>query len=418
MTPSCCKAIVSFVSSLHARCAVYDEELNRLWTNCNDYFDKFDLSIVQAVLPVKNETPITADDGDAKSVLTIVPVYRSKRVVCGYVLILRDVYDILRMTNCTSIDEFSKFFLREGQETLGNIISVNQAIRMTLKGSKHEASAAEVLKRQYDDAIMLFNDLSRNMALLAVKAELPITVNCNVTSLVDSLCTETSGVLAYTKRKLAANLDKKSYYAKINYNIFSISFACLLHSQLSISLPGIINISSTCKDDIYMLSIRTQADPDISDDTETKSKNERELAHKIIAGDCGCGFEFTADEESLVSTISLPITKKNRGMALNMKNAEYISGAYQSMRIFLFDIAQKEYDEKIARKMKKSEKAGVAEYLLPQRLVVEEPAAKKAPAKKTASGKATAKKAASGKAPTKKTAAKKTGKKSSSDKKQ
>lgn len=376
------------MSVLNARCALYDDEMKPLWNSCGEFFDNFDLSIVTQRFPIKKETHIIVDDGGTQSVLSVVPVYRSKRLVTGYALVLRDSYDVLGLVNHTSLSEFMVQLLREGQESLGHIISVNKTIASVLSSSKAHSAEVQLLDCQYEDALALYNSMCHTMAYTELKTDGPVTINSNISALLGTICAETSQILSKTKRKLIKKIDTKNYYAKIRYQNFIIAFMSLMRSQLIMSPEGgDISVSSRCTGNVYSITLKTDIDQSLSDDVALKSRYERELARKIIVSDCGGEITFTVDEQSVVTLIKLPIIRKNRGTTLNLENAEYLTGEYQPIRTFLYDIIQKESggaysSKKVASKPASSEKKERSSKSTAKKSDAKKPAAKKAPAKR------------------------------------
>lgn len=342
------KVLKGYLSSLNARCAVYGEELKLEWTNCEEFFGTLDTGVIADALPIKKETPVSVTVGDVKYVMNVVPLYRSKRLVSGYVCVLRDSFELYRMINSSAIADFNELSLQDSREKLNQIISINKAMEDMLEKGEVTDKAVELMKKQYRSAARLYTEASSSMALgraASGGSEDEPAVNCNVSILLKGLCTEAAQCLVKTKRKLIKKLDTKNYYARIDYKTFAVAFLGAFRSHLHISpLKSSVEVSSAFDGGDYVITIRTEALPENEPDaiSRLRAQQDLELARKIICGDFGGSLSFTRSRKEAVSVIRVPVIKKNRGALLNSANSGYLAGNYRPVRAFVDEITEKE----------------------------------------------------------------------------
>ena len=281
-----------------------------------------------------------------KYAMNVVPLYRSKRLVSGYVCVLRDSYEVFRMVNSSAVSDFTELFLRETQEKASRIISINKVMEELLPKDEEGEKLASLMKEQYVQATRLFTEATSTAALSGIiAADDSPNLNCNVSALVAGLCVEASQCLVKTRRKLIRNVDLRHYYARIGYKTFAVAFMSAFRSHLYISpLKSNIEVTSRFDDGDFFIMVKSEMLPEesINFTQELKSSLDRELAHKIIASDCGGTLTFTGKDGTAVTEIKIPVTKKNRGASLNNANSEYLTGNYRPVHPFMDEITEKE----------------------------------------------------------------------------
>ena len=346
MTSSFCRAIASYLSSLNARSALYDEKMNLVWTNCRDFFENFDIGIIQKHLPIRKQTDLAVRDGDMKSVLSVVPILRSKRLVCAYALVLRDNYDVLNLVNNTFLADFAVKSVKDSQEKLSNIIGTNKAIKHILSTGGDITQVKPLMALQHKSSVKMYNEISSSLILSDCIMAPRENINCNVSALLDAVCNEVSALFKRSDRKVNKKIDTRSYYARVQSNFFSSAILCMLRSGIETStLKSSIDISSVFSDGAYCISIKTETDPEAGSDVLMHSMYLRELSRKLIISDCSGGFAYKTDDKYNTVTIRIPVIKKNRGSALNMQNSPYLAGTFSPAYIFMLDLAEKEAEE-------------------------------------------------------------------------
>lgn len=346
VTSSVLKGVTTYLSALNARSAVFNDDLTLIWTNCDEFFKTFDTTVISDALPIKSEQPVSVVVNKVKYAMNVVPLYRSKRLVSGYVCVLRDSYEVFRMVNSSAVSDFTELFLRETQEKASRIISINKVMEELVPKNEEGEKLASLMKEQYVQAMRLFTEATSTAALSGLIAvdDSP-NLNCNISALVAGLCVEASQCLVKTKRKLIRNVDLRHYYARIGYKTFAVAFMSAFRSHLYISpLKSNIEVSSRFDDGDFFITVKSELLPEDAIDfaQQMRSCLDRELAHKIIASDCGGELTYTAEGGVAVTEMKVPVTKKNRGASLNSANSEYLTGGYRPVHPFMDEITEKE----------------------------------------------------------------------------
>ena len=346
VTASVLKGVTTYLSSLNAKSAVYNDDLTLVWTNCEEFFKTLDTKVIRAALPIKAEQPISVVMDKVKYVMNVVPLYRSKRLVCGYACVLRDSYEIYRMISSSALADYNELFLKETQEKATRIIGASKVMEKLVPKDENGEKLLGLIKEQHVQAERIFTEASGNNAASALKDEDgELYVNCNVSALIAGLCTEASQCLVKARRRLIKNIDGRSYYAKIDYKTFAIAFMSTFRSHLYISpLKSDIEISSRFEEGDCFITVKSDMLPDDMIDfmQETKSQQDRELARRIIMSECDGSLTFTTEGGKAATELRVPVIKKNRGPMLNNSNSEYLAGGYRPVHPFFDEITEKE----------------------------------------------------------------------------
>ena len=364
VTASVLKGVTTYLSSLNAKSAVYSDDLTLEWTNCEEFFKALDTNIIRAALPIKSEQPVSVVVGRVKYAMNVVPLYRSKRLVCGYVCVLRDSYEIHKMISSSAMADYNELFLKETQERATRIIGASKVMEKLVPRGENGEKLLELIKEQHVQAERIFTEASGNSTALALRGEDDeLYVNCNISALVSGLCTEASQCLVKTKRRLIKNIDGRSYYAKIDYKTFAIAFMSAFRSHLYISpLKSDIEISSRFEEGDCFITVKSDILPDDMIDyaQEIKSQQDRELARRIIMSECDGSLTFTAEGGKAVTEMRVSVIKKNRGQLLNNSNSEYLAGGYRPVHPFFDEITEK---EELAAAAEKEPKSGATKVI-------------------------------------------------------
>ena len=346
VTSSVLRGVTTYLSSLNARSAVYNDDLTLIWSSCDEFFKTFDTKVISEALPIKSEEPVPVIVDKVKYVMNIVPLYRSKRLICGYACVLRDSYEVYRIMNSSAVSDHIELFLREAQEKTTRIIGISKVMEKLVPENENKEKLEQLIREQYVQAARLYTEASSASATVAAKTEEGApAVNCNVSALIAGLCNEANQCLVKTKRKLIKDIDVRSYYAKVDYKLLAVAFMSMFRSHMYISpLKSSIEVSSRFDDGNYFITVKTGLQPDSEIDffQEQKSMQDRELARKIITSDCGGSLTFTADRNTATSEIRIPVIKKNRGALLTNINSEYLTGNYKPVHPFVDEITEKE----------------------------------------------------------------------------
>ena len=358
VSTSVLKGVTAYLSSLNAKSAVYDDDLTLRWTNCDEFFKDFDTTVISKAQPLKSEKPVPVVVDKVKYVMNIVPLYRSKRLVCGYVCVVRDSYEVYRMMNSSAVSDQIELFLKDAQEKATRIIGISKVMEELVPDNEDKERLEQLVREQNMQASRLYTEASCTGTVIAGTDKNTPNINCNVSALVDGLCAEAVQCLVKTKRKLIRDIDTRSYYAKIDYKLFSVAFMSMFRSHLYISpLKSSIEVSSRYEGKDYFITVKSELLPDeeIDFSHEQRSSLDRELAKKIVAFDCGGSLSFKTDKNTAVTEIRITVDKKNRGPSLNSINSEYMSGGYRPVHPFIDEITELEEQALTAAKEAKSD---------------------------------------------------------------
>ena len=352
MVASVLKGVTAYLSSLNARSAVYSEELELVWSSCDEFFRSFDTELIREALPVKSEKPVPVQVGDVKYAMDIVPLYRSKRLVYGYACVLRNSYEVFRLVNSSPVSEHIELFLRETQEKSTRIIGASKMMEGLVPECENREKLLQYIREQSMQASRIYTEAFSTGIVSFVKdeekkmeSEEAPAVNCNVSALITVLCNEAAQCLVKTKRKLIKNIDGRSYYAKVDYRVLAVAFMSMFRSHLYISpAKSGVEVTAKLEGGAYVITVKTELLPYERTELqqEQKSLQDRELARRIIASECDGSLAFTSDKSTAVSEIRIPVVKKNRGASLNLVNSEYLTGNYKPVHPFIDEITQRE----------------------------------------------------------------------------
>ena len=347
VSTSVLKGVTTYLSSLNAKSAVYSDDLKLLWTSGDEFFKTVDTGFIKDALPIKEETHLSLTVDKVRFAVSVTPLYRSKRLVSGYVCVMRDSTEIYAMANSSAVSDHARLFLQDIQEKANRIISLDKVLDGLIPENENKEKIQDILRDQCANSLRIFTAASASRAILppAESSEDAPAVNCHVSALISGLCTEASQCLVKTKRKLIKDIDMRNYYAKVDYRVFAVAFMSILRSHLYISpLKSSIQVSSRFEDGNYIVTVSSELLPEDKMDPLqiARSMHDRELARKIVVSDCGGVLTFKEEKNTAVSEMTLPVIKKNRGASLNNANSEYLTGNYKPVRPFVDEITENE----------------------------------------------------------------------------
>lgn len=347
ISSSVLRGVTTYLSSLNAHSAVYSDALELLWASDEEFFQAIDTKFISDILPIKTEQHVSIVVDKIKYAVSITPLYRSKRLVCGYVCVLRDSNEIYVMANSSAVADYTRLFLQDIQEKANRILSISKVMEGLVPENENKEKLAKLIRDQYVQSLRIYTEASGTSTIVLQKqgenASPPI--NCHVPALIAGLCAEASQCLVKTKRKLMKDIDMRNYYARIDYRTFAVAFMSIFRSHMYISpLKSSIQVVTRFEDGNYMITITSELLPEekILFQQELKSRQDIELARKIVTSDCGGTLAFTTDKNTAVSEMRVPVIKKNRGAALNNSNSGYLTGSYKPVHPYLDEITEKE----------------------------------------------------------------------------
>lgn len=347
------KSLTYYLSSVDGISAVYDEKFVLQWTNCDEFFCDLDVSKIK-VKGLTEETHFRIKYLDENALMTVTPLYRSIRTISAYTVTVKNTYQVFKMVSCTSAAEYVTMFLEDYRQKTAELIELNKKISLLAKSGRE----SELISNQGRILSSINTDMG-NYAESVFPKENPITLNCNVTILLSSICRDAEACLKDIKRRLTFEPDERLCYLKIDHNLFSAAFAALLNCHLNLSplKSGIIVRSSCSEDKIFSVSIKSKSDREGISQREMMFCNfRRDLAEKIIRKDCGGTFSFMNDGKNAISEFSLSISLKNRGSMLTAKNSAYLNLDHKPIRHLLKKTMESEIEVLEEMKMEASKK--------------------------------------------------------------
>lgn len=351
------KGLTSFLSSLDAISAVYDVDFNLASTDSEDFFKELDISAVISNPPTRGETAYTVTVNGEKIILSVTPIFKSKRIITAYIFIARTDYQLYKQVCAGSIPDYFTMLLNNLKDEIAECSELNKLAQDTSASKK----LTSILEDQQRALNRIFSELKRTGCSVFSDAEVNSRINCNVSALLGVLCDDASECFKDVKRKLSFDIDERNYYAKIDFNLFTSAFSNILMYHLCCSpLKSTISISTEVNaEKLLELTVKTKADNKRIESAEeaTRAKYFRDLAHKIICYDFGGECESNNDGGNVVTVIKLPVSKKNRGSLLTSKNSAYLGSDYRPMRESLSYIIKSESEAlKKQRGSKKTDK--------------------------------------------------------------
>lgn len=359
VTASVLRGVTTYLSSLNARSAVYNEDLTLIWASEDGFFKSIDPKFISAAMPIREERHLSLEVDGERYAVSVTPLYRSKRLVCGYVCVMRDSTEIYMMANSSAVSDYVRLFLQDIQEKANRIISVSKVMEGLVPEGENGEKLQELIRSQYIQSQRIFTEATGSKAILPPvnNGEGTSAANCHVPALISGLCGETSQCLVKTKRRLVKDIDMRNCYARADYRLLAMAFMSLLRTHLHISpLKSDIKVITRFDELTYVVAITSELLPkgELDSLQQEKSRHNWELAKKIVVSDCGGTLVFNTDNNTATSEMKLPVIRKNRGPSLNNANSEYIAGNYKPVHPFIDEITEA---EELAINMAKESKA-------------------------------------------------------------
>ena len=347
VTASVLKGVTTYLSSLNARSAVYSEDLKLIWTSEDDFFKTVDTKFISDAMPIKEERHLSLETDNERYTVSVTPLYRSKRLVSGYVCVMRDSTEIYMMADSSAVSDYIRIFLQDIQDKANRIISASKVMEELVPEGENGEKLHELIRNQYTQSLRIFTEASSSGAVLSHResGDEASPVNCHVSALISGLCSEAGQCLVKTKRKLIKDIDMRNCYAKTDYRLLAMAFMCVLRTHLYISpLKSNIQVTTRFDDLTYVIAVTSELLPEGEIDPlqQGKSRHDWELAKKIAVSDCGGALTFTVNKNTATSELKLPVIRKNRGASLNNANSEYLTGNYRPVHPFIDEITEKE----------------------------------------------------------------------------
>lgn len=339
------RGLTSYFSSIDAKTAIYSDSFELISSPCMDYFKNLDISAIVADPPVKDEKIYSVKAGDEKAVISVTPVFKSKRIVAAYAFVVRSDYYIYKMMNAGIIADYTNYTLEKHRDHITDVIQNNKIIIECIKKGESTEETLDLLEKQNDILIDVYSELNRTRYSAFADSGYK-RVNCNVTALLSALCSEAELCFREVKREVIIDIEQRNYYAKIDFNLLTIAISNLLHFHLYTSpLKSKIHISTLCDEESCIeITLRSKLDKTGYEELQDKASALflRDLAHKIICYDCNGEYKLNQNDKELESKIMIPVSKKNRGSLLTSKNSAYLGMDFKPLHSSLSGIIASE----------------------------------------------------------------------------
>lgn len=362
------KAYETLLNSFEGKTALYDEEMNWLWDNYPEFYNKLNFKEIAESEALKEETHFPVVDGDKKAVLTVIPIYKSKRTVIAYICVLKDNYSIYKMMNEASISDYINNYFSKKGDSLKELTALSTEISEVIKKNTDSEHLDELLARQNRVICSLAKE-NEYLSATCFSAPKEAELNCNLTELFKAICKDAEQSFRTIKRKVNYTFDEKNYYISKEYEPLLIAFMHLLRSHMILSpLKSPIDISSEFESVSYTggafcvtvsTKLKTREQPDKS--VIISSEAYRDLAKKVILNDYAGEIIFSDTDKAMITTIKIPVQKKNRGNILNSRNSSYLNESFRPLHAYMMGIIEQEINENELAKMKDAQKKKLAQ---------------------------------------------------------
>lgn len=388
----------NFLSSVEGRSALYDEEMNLIWTNYREFFDKFDLKKINEETPIRNESSFSADIDGSQEVLSITPVYKSLRTISAYVCVIRSSYEVYKLMNKTAIAAFTNNMMEKNKDKLERLAELNAKVGEAVRENENTEEINDLIMEQKRLLVAMRNETKYCIDTCYNEVN-SNKINCNPSMMFKSLCEDAEESFRDLGRKVNFSGESRDYYITENSTALATAFLHLLRSHMLLSpLKSTVSIStyyeasgSFCVsvksklvslDKISKINRIDNADniddidntdnidnidyTDKADNTGERvlitARAYRELAKKVILFDYNGSFECSDDNKNMQTVFKFPVLKKNRGPVLTTSNSWYLDKNKRVLHAYMMDIIEHEIGELEHAKMESSRKKKLAKH--------------------------------------------------------
>lgn len=355
----------NFLSSVEGRSALYDEDMNLIWTNFHEFFDKFDLKKTNEETPIRIESSFSADIDGSQAVLSITPVYKSLRTISAYVCVIRDSYEVYKLMNKTAIAAFTNNMMEKNAYKLERLAELNANIGEAVRGNESAEEINDLIMEQKRLLVSMRNEARYCIDTCYNEVD-SNEINCNLSMMFRSLCKDAEESFRDLGRKVSFTGESRDYYIIENSKALVTAFLHLLRSHLLLSpLKSPVNISTYYEaNGNFCISVKTKLAPiDKTDESVlTTSRAYRELAKKVVLFDYNGSFECSGDDKNMQTVFKFPVLKKNRGPVLTTSNSWYLNERNRILHTYMIDIIEQEIGELEHAKMESSRKKKLAKH--------------------------------------------------------
>lgn len=347
------KFMKSFLSGSEGISAIYDENLVLRWSDCEEYFEKLNISDILSN-EILSETHFSVPYGGSSATLTVTPIFKSKRIIDAYAVTVKNAYKIYKILDFSPVRRHAVMEFEEISEQTDTLMKMNKVL-LDMTEIQRERDILNSQSRILSSVKTDMDSLSR--AFFAKEEE--ITLNCNISFLFNAICRDAETYFKDIKRKLLTDLDTKYYYLKINYELFSVAIANIFIYHLNLSpLKSALQASSACDGEkLFKITVKSKYDDsELSDSDGIHCDFRKTMAEKIIKMYCLGDFKCARDDKNLVTEINMPIYLKNRGAMLSVTNSAYLSPDYKPMQKLMKKTVESEIERLEEIKMETSKR--------------------------------------------------------------
>ncbi len=360
MTSGAQKIMECFLQSSGGKSALYDDEMNLVWSNYHEFFDDFDLKQVKSENQLTSETAVSVITNGVRAVLNITPVRKTVRTICAYVCNIKDAYDIYRLMSKTVISDFANNIMNKSKARIEKLVMLNQEIHEAVSDlmtnnaeSGSESSVLNELILQQEQFLTTMNNEIRFYIDTCYKELSEEKESCNLTILFATVFSYIAEDFKELKRKVVLSVPKKDYYIMNGGSTFLLAFMHLLRAHIMLSpTKSSVTLSAEYNDTItpaglFLVKVKTTllSDDKTDESTLLTSRAYRELSKKVFKYNYGGTFECTDTKKNMQTIFSVPVAKKNRGAMLNSSNVCYNSDEGGIYRRYMREILCTENEE-------------------------------------------------------------------------
>ncbi len=359
MTGGAQKLMENFLESSSGKSALYDDNMNLVWSNYHEFFDSFDLKQVKSDCQLTSETALSVIADGVRAVLNITPIHKTVRTICAYVCIIKDSYDIYNLMSKTVISDFSNNLMNKSRIRIEKLALLNKQINEAAIELNEDIAESERLDRlsgliREQDYLInaMFNET--RFYIDTCYKELPENKEfCNLTLMFAAVFSYIGEDFRELKRKISLSVPEKDYYISKSGGMLLLAFLHLLRAHMTVSpLKSSVTLSAEYNVDVspcgsFLIKLKTTLLPEDKTDESglITSRAYRELAKKVIKYNYGGTFECIDTKKNMQTVFSVPVAKKNRGAMLNSCNVCYNNSESGIYRSYMREMLRREAEE-------------------------------------------------------------------------
>lgn len=330
------KDLQAFLSAMNALSAIYDDNLNLIWYN-DDIFKEFRAERLQNHLPHRKEAVFNIYIGERQCSLNVIPIFKSKKIVGGYAMIIRTDEQVTALISSSSLEYAFDSFMIKHIKKLDRISSLSKRI---IRLSNKMETPKELIRTVTLQLNILSNTKAEVKALKEIISPNSSEDFVNVVELTRTFIRNMNEVLKPTGRKIDAKIECESCFVKMQLEtyLYILSEITLIHLYSS-SLKTNIKLKIYSDESIFFMNMESEDSEKQkrhSDkiDIDDKKENIRELLFREDGGT----FDLTKSEGRTLSVMKLNsiITQASKGemgdlISENIINYRFLNEFFDSV---------------------------------------------------------------------------------------